>query len=92
MPWPVYEFATPEAALLYVGYVLALGRVRGWWPSMDVERDRVRLDLDPVALEGGEGWARASAAALHAAALDLGARPGCAREGRGGDLGDGEGA
>ncbi|MGH7341980.1 MAG: hypothetical protein ACREKH_15930, partial [Candidatus Rokuibacteriota bacterium] len=39
MPWSVYEFATPEAALLYVGYVLALGRVRGWWPSMDVERD-----------------------------------------------------
>lgn len=92
MPWGAYEFATPEAALLYVAYVQALGQLHGWWPWVCVERGRVRLDLGPVALEAGMGGVRASAAALHRAALDLGARPGTHPGRRGGDLRDEEGA
>lgn len=86
VPWRVYEFATPEAAVLYVAYVQALGRLRGWWPELGVERERVRLDLEPVAMEAGSASARRSAAALHAAALDLGARPGTHPFRRGGGL------
>jgi hypothetical protein len=50
-----YEFASAEAALLYVTVVVALALSAGWWPRVELVARRVRLARLPGPGRGGEG-------------------------------------
>lgn len=62
-----YEFATPDAALVYTACAVAVSLVTGIWPVVEVHRHRVcvRLSLETEAGPGERlmwrelrGWAR----------------------------------
>ncbi len=40
-----YEFATPEAALLFVACAVAVAMVKGVWPAVELCRERVHIRL-----------------------------------------------
>jgi len=62
-----YEFATPDAALVYTACAMAVSLVTGVWPVVEVHRQRVcvRLSADTargagerLAVRELSGWAR----------------------------------